>query len=114
MGTLGGNIAQLNRCWYFRNQKTVLTVSAKVAILMPLQVKNHQASIFGGRNRYQTVYTGTAATDIPAIWINCDEIMKQPTHMQVNPMPITGRVCAHFANQAVTVLLKTRASIGCC
>ena len=103
MGTLGGNIAQLNRCWYFRKPENRFFC---------LRKGGHTCYAATGENRYHSIFGGMetdtrpctqecpAATDIPAYMAklrdgNWDEAAR--ILMQVNPMPaITGRVCAHF------------------
>lgn len=103
MGTLGGSISQLPRCWYFRKPENRFPCSRKggnecFAILGD----NRFHSIFGGMKATTTPCTSEcpAGTDIPAYfdqirsgnWDAAARII-----MKVNPIPaVTGRVCAHF------------------
>lgn len=107
MGTIGGNIAQLPRCWYFRKPENRFYCLRKggeecFAILG----ENRYHSIFGGMRVGPTPCTleCPAGTGIPEYMAqlrngNWDEAAR--IIMQVNPMPaITGRVCAHFCQQS--------------
>ena len=103
MGTLGGNIAQLNRCWYFRKPENRFNCLRKGGhTCFAATGENCYHSIFGGMETDTRPCTQEcpAATDIPAYMAklrdgNWDEAAR--ILMQVNPMPaITGRVCAHF------------------
>jgi len=107
MGTLGGNISQLPRCWYFRKAENMFNCSRKggdecYAILGD----NRYHSAFGGRRCQDSPCTSEcpAGTNIPDYlakiraddWDGAAEII-----MQANPIPmITGRVCAHFCQTA--------------
>ena len=106
MGTIGGNISQLPRCWYFRKAENRFNCSRKggnecYAILG----ENRFHSIFGGMKAHVTPCTKEcpAGTDIPGYFDqirkgNWDEAVK--IIMKVNPIAaITGRVCAHFCQQ---------------
>jgi len=102
MSTIGGNITQLPRCWYFRKPENRFFCSRKggeecYAILGD----NRFHSAFGGKRIHNSPCTDEcpAGTDIPAYmqairdgdWDTAAHII-----MQVNPIPvITGRVCAH-------------------
>ena len=103
MGTIAGNIAQLNRCWYFRkpdNRFYCIRKGGKECFAATGENRYH--SIFGGMKACATPCTQEcpAGTDIPAYMAlirsgNWDEAAK--TIMKYNPMPaLTGRVCAHF------------------
>ncbi|MCL2227120.1 MAG: FAD binding domain-containing protein [Oscillospiraceae bacterium] len=103
MGTIGGNISQLPRCWYFRKAGNLFNCSRKggdecFAILGD----NRYHSAFGGSRCKESPCTSNcpAGTDIPSYmqeiragnWEKAAEII-----MKVNPMPfVTSRVCAHF------------------
>lgn len=103
MGTIGGNISQLPRCWYFRKAENRFHCNRKggnecYAILGD----NRYHSAFGGKRCHDSPCTSgcPAGTDIPGYlekirhgdWDGAAEIV-----MSVNPFPmITGRVCAHF------------------
>ena len=102
MGTIGGNIAQLPRCWYFRKQENRFPC---------LRKGGDECFAFQGQNRFHSIFGGAqvhvntcsqecpAGTDIPGYnnairhgdWDRAAEII-----LKVNPLPmITGRVCAH-------------------
>lgn len=103
MGTIGGNIAQLPRCWYFRKGENRFNCNRKggnecFAILG----ENRYHSAFGGKRCHDSPCTMEcpAGTNIPGYleklragdWDGAAEIV-----MRVNPFPaITARVCAHF------------------
>jgi len=102
MGTIGGSISQLPRCWYFRKGENRFNCNRKggeecFAILGD----NRYHSAFGGKRCHDSPCTAEcpAGTDIPGYlekirdgdWDAAAEIV-----MRVNPFPmITGRVCAH-------------------
>ena len=103
MGTIGGSIAQLPRCWYFRKLKNRFHCRRKggdecFAILGD----SRYHSILGGAKTGATPCSQKcpAGTDIPAYLAlfrdgNLDEAAR--TIMKYNPMPaVTSRVCAHF------------------
>ena len=102
MATIAGNIAQLNRCWYFRKSDNRFDCIRKggdecFAILGD----NRYHSIFGG------VKVGTvpcsqecpAGTDIPGYFAKLREgdwDGAAKLFLSVHPLPmITGRICAH-------------------
>ena len=103
MGTIGGSISQLPRCWYFRKQDNRFNCNRKgndecFAILG----ENRYHSAFGGKRCHESPCTieCPAGADIPGYlekirygdWDGAAEIV-----MRVNPFPMfTGRVCAHF------------------
>ncbi|MDR3310560.1 MAG: FAD binding domain-containing protein [Oscillospiraceae bacterium] len=103
MGTVGGNVTQLPRCWYFRKAGNRFNCSRKggeecYAILGD----NRYHSAFGGKRIHSSPCTGEcpAKTDIPGYmqairegdWDKAASII-----LQVNPLPpVTARVCAHF------------------
>lgn len=106
MGTIGGNICQDVRCWFYRYPHEAggrLVCSRKGGDnCYALQGDNRYHSIFGGMKAHRSPCTGEcpAGTDIPAYM---EQIRKGNTAgaaqiiMEVNPMPaITSRVCAHF------------------
>ena len=106
MATIGGNLAQLPRCWYFRKPENRFPCLRKGgAECYALTGDSRYHSAFGG---VKTCVTPCAAecpagTDIPGYL----ELVRlgdlegaAKLIMQVNPMPaITGRVCAHFCQQ---------------
>jgi NADPH-dependent glutamate synthase beta subunit-like oxidoreductase len=102
MGTIGGSIAQLPRCWYFRKSENRFPCLRKggdecFAILGD----NRYHSAFGGAKICATPCTREcpASTDIPGYMAkvregNWEEAAR--IFMRVHPLPmITGRVCAH-------------------
>ncbi|MDR2664966.1 MAG: FAD binding domain-containing protein [Oscillospiraceae bacterium] len=103
MGTIGGNISQLPRCWYFRKPGNRFNCIRKGgAECYAMTGDNRFHSVFGGRRPCATPCSleCPAGTDIPAYlarirkgdWDGAAEII-----MRVNPMPaLTSRVCAHF------------------
>ena len=107
MGTIGGNISQLPRCWYFRKAENRFNCNRKggdecFAILGD----NRYHSAFGGKRCHDSPCTAEcpAGTDIPGYfaklregdWDAAAEII-----MRVNPIPaVTGRVCAHLCQTA--------------
>lgn len=106
MGTIGGNICQDVRCWFYRYPHEAggrLVCSRKGGDnCYALQGDNRYHSIFGGMKAHRSPCAGEcpAGTDIPAYM---EQIRKGNTAgaaqiiMEVNPMPaLTSRVCAHF------------------
>ena len=107
MGTIGGNISQLPRCWYFRKAENRFNCNRKggnecYAILGD----NRYHSAFGGKRCHDSPCMAEcpAGTDIPGYfaklrdgdWDAAAEII-----MRFNPIPaITGRVCAHLCQLA--------------
>ena len=106
MGTIGGNISQLPRCWYFRKAENRFNCSRKggdecFAILGD----NRYHSAFGGKRCHASpcAMQCPAGTDIPTYMekLRAGD-MDGAAHviMRVNPMPaLTSRVCAHFCQQ---------------
>jgi len=105
VGTLGGNICQDVRCWYYRYPHEAgdrLECRRKGGeICYAIQGRNRYHSIYGGMkcNGTSCSIACPAVTDIPAYMEqlrlgNIDGAAR--IIMQVNPIPvITGRVCAH-------------------
>jgi len=103
MGTLGGNLAQLPRCWYFRKPENRFPCLRKGGSECFACVgENRYHSIMGGLRTHTSECKANcpAGTDIPTYlaqiragnWDAAADII-----MQVNPMPaITARVCTHF------------------
>ncbi|NLA88222.1 MAG: NAD(P)-binding protein, partial [Clostridiales bacterium] len=102
MGTIGGTIAQLPRCWYFRKAENRFPCLRKggeecFAILGD----NRYHSAFGGAKVCATPCTRECpnSTDIPGYMAKIregdwDEAAR--IFMRVHPLPmITGRICAH-------------------
>ena len=105
MGTIGGSIAQLPRCWYFRklgNRFDCLRKNGEECFAILGDARYH--SIFGGTRVGPTPCSQScpAGTDIPAylsLFREGDRDKAAQTIMQSNPMPaITSRVCAHFCH----------------
>ncbi|MDR0819529.1 MAG: FAD binding domain-containing protein [Oscillospiraceae bacterium] len=106
MGTIGGNLAQLPRCWYFRKADNRFPCLRKGGTeCFAATGENRYHSIMGGIRTHTSECKANcpAGTDIPTYlaflragnWDAAAEII-----MQVNPMPaITARVCAHFCQQ---------------
>ncbi len=102
MGTLGGNIAQLPRCWYFRKLENRFYCDRKGGnTCYAIQGDNRYHSIFGGLKPHASPCTQEcpAGTDIPAYmaelrkgnWDAAAEII-----LKANPLPMfTARICPH-------------------
>ena len=103
MGTLGGNICQEPRCWYYRYPDNFFYCLRKGGEYCPaLTGENRYHSIFGAAKVATTPCTRTcpASVDIPDYmeqlragdWDAAARIL-----LASNPMPaVTGRVCPHF------------------
>jgi NADPH-dependent glutamate synthase beta subunit-like oxidoreductase/CO/xanthine dehydrogenase FAD-binding subunit len=102
MGTIAGNICQLNRCWYFRKEDNRFDCMRKGG-------KACFAII--GENRYHSIFGGTKVTASPCT-SECPGNVNIPLYLEKfrdndlpgaakillknNPFPaITGRVCPH-------------------
>ena len=107
MGTIGGNISQLPRCWYFRKAENRFNCNRKggnecFAILGD----NRYHSAFGGKRCHDSPCTEEcpAGTDIPGYFAKLrdgDWDAAAETIMRANPFPaITSRVCAHLCQSA--------------
>ena len=102
MGTLGGNIAQLPRCWYFRKLENRFYCDRKGgSTCYAIQGDNRFHSIFGGLKPHASPCTQEcpAGTDIPGYmaelrkgnWDAAAEII-----LKANPFPMfTARICPH-------------------
>lgn len=109
LGTLGGNLCQDVRCWFYRYPHEAggkINCARKCGSnCYATQGDNRYHSIFGGMKTGATPCTAhcPAGTDIPAYMEqlrlgNVDGAAQ--IIMNVNPMPmITSRVCAHFCQQ---------------
>lgn len=106
MGTIAGNISQMNRCWYFRkpeNRFNCIRKGGKECYAVNGQNKFH--SIFGGKRLNVTPCSKEcpAGTDIPGYMeqVRAGNLKKAAEIiMEVNPFPaITSRVCAHFCQR---------------
>ncbi|MDR2355458.1 MAG: FAD-dependent oxidoreductase [Clostridiales Family XIII bacterium] len=107
MGTIGGNIAQMNRCWYFRKPENRFNCLRKGGDECFALLGDHRYhSVFGSVKTGANPCTRAcpAGTDIPAyleMLRDGDLDGAARAILEVNPMPaITGRVCAHFCQGA--------------
>jgi NADPH-dependent glutamate synthase beta subunit-like oxidoreductase len=106
MGTLGGNLCQEPRCWYYRTPDNLFDCLRKGG--------DHCGAILGD-NRYHSIF-GAARAGLPACAQACPAHVAIPTYLaqiragdldgaarlilERNPMPaITGRVCPHFCQE---------------
>ncbi len=102
MGTIGGNICQLIRCWYFRKEDNRFDCLRKGGGLCNAGV---------GDNRYHSIF-GAARVGTPPCSSNCPAGNDIPSYLSsiregdlteaarvflnTNPLPsVTGRVCPH-------------------
>ncbi len=107
MGTLGGNICQETRCWYYRNPENMFHCIRKGGKV---------CNALTGENRYHSIF-GAAAVGAPPCRERCPGHIDIPAYLEKiragaldeaarillasNPIPaITGRVCPHFCEQA--------------
>jgi len=103
MGTIGGNICQENRCWYYRNSINIINCARKDGkYCYALTGENQMHSIFGAMR-----------VEDPPCKFNCPSSINIPVYLnkirqkdldgaarillENNPLPaVTGRVCPHF------------------
>ncbi len=102
MGTIAGNICQLNRCWYFRKEDNRFDCMRK---------GGETCFAIVGENRYHSIFGGTKVTASPCT-SECPGNVNIPAYLEKfrdndlngaarillrnNPIPsITGRVCPH-------------------
>jgi NADPH-dependent glutamate synthase beta subunit-like oxidoreductase/CO/xanthine dehydrogenase FAD-binding subunit len=102
MGTIGGNICQLIRCWYFRKEDNRFDCIRKGGGMCHATV---------GDNRYHSIF-GAVRVAVPPCSSNCPAGVDIPSYLSSirdgdlfeaakillnsNPLPsITGRVCSH-------------------
>jgi NADPH-dependent glutamate synthase beta subunit-like oxidoreductase/CO/xanthine dehydrogenase FAD-binding subunit len=107
--TIGGNICQDVRCWYYRYPHVAggRMVCARKGgkECLALHGRNQYHSVFGGMKVQGSSCTGNcpAGTDIPAYLKklrNDDLEGAARILMKVNPIPaLTARVCAHFCQE---------------
>lgn len=107
MGTIGGNICQEPRCWYYR---------APDNLFHCLRKGGTKCSAVLGENRYHSIYGGFRAGS-PSCTDTCPGHVEISTYMSEmragkickasntillnNPMPaLTGRVCPHYCESA--------------
>jgi NADPH-dependent glutamate synthase beta subunit-like oxidoreductase/CO/xanthine dehydrogenase FAD-binding subunit len=106
MGTVGGNICQEPRCWYYRNPENTFHC---------LRKGGEQCNAMTGENRFHSIF-GSMRVGTPGCSSNCPDNIDIPRYMERirageigdaasiilenNPMPaVTGRVCPHFCEQ---------------
>jgi NADPH-dependent glutamate synthase beta subunit-like oxidoreductase len=106
MGTIGGNLCQEPRCWYYRAPEDAFHCLRKGGDLCGAVLGDH---------RYHSIFGG-ASTALPACASDCPAHVPIPrylerlragdlddaarTLLERNPMPaITGRVCPHFCEE---------------
>jgi NADPH-dependent glutamate synthase beta subunit-like oxidoreductase len=106
MGTIGGNICQLNRCWYFRKEENRFECARKGGRTCPAIVgDNRYHSIFGSARVATTPCASDcpAGTNIPSYLSKIREgNLREAADilLKYNPLPaITGRVCPHYCEQ---------------
>ncbi len=107
MGTLGGNICQEPRCWYYRYPDDRFHC---------LRKGGRECAALLGENRFHSVF-GSARVGLPSCSDECPGGVSIPSYMaeirsgdlaaaarillRNNPMPaVTGRVCPHYCEQA--------------
>lgn len=103
MATIGGNICQEPRCWYYRTPEDRFHC---------LRKGGHQCGALWGDNRYHSLF-GAARVSLPSCSANCPGQVAIPSYLaeirkgdlsqaakillENNPMPaMTGRVCPHL------------------
>lgn len=103
MGTIGGNICQSNRCWYYWVPDNRFYCARK---------GGHACYALTGDGRYHSIFGGTRVNGTPCS-TNCPASIDIPSYLSkirdgdlvgaarillnFNPLPaITGRVCPHF------------------
>ena len=106
MGTIGGNICQLIRCWYFRKEDNRFDCIRKGGKMCHAML---------GDNRYHSIYGAVRVADTPCTSA-CPANVDIPAYLSLiregdlpgaagillnsNPLPsITGRVCPHYCEQ---------------
>jgi NADPH-dependent glutamate synthase beta subunit-like oxidoreductase/CO/xanthine dehydrogenase FAD-binding subunit len=106
MGTIGGNICQEPRCWYYRNPDNTFHC---------LRKGGDKCNAMTGENRFHSIF-GSMRVGSPGCSMNCPDNIDIPRYMERirageiaeaaaiilenNPMPaVTGRVCPHFCEQ---------------
>jgi len=109
MGTIGGNLAQDTRCWYYRYPHEI---GGRILCYLKggkgccaLTGENRYHSIFGGWTKTSPPCSSAcpASVDIPSYLskIREDDLPAAASMLlDANPLPsITGRVCPHFCEQ---------------
>jgi NADPH-dependent glutamate synthase beta subunit-like oxidoreductase/CO/xanthine dehydrogenase FAD-binding subunit len=107
MGTVGGNICQQPRCWYFRYPENFFNC---------LRKGGKRCNAIVGENQYHSIF-GAARVGMTQCASNCPGEVQVPSYLAKiregklaeaaqmlldrNPIPaITGRVCPHFCELA--------------
>lgn len=106
MGTLGGNLCQEPRCWYYRNPDNGFHCLRKGGqTCNAFDGENRFHSVFGAARIFQTSCRQACPghIDIPRYFeLLRDEDLEGAANviLAANPIPaITGRVCPHFCQQ---------------
>ncbi len=103
MGTLGGNICQEPRCWYYRTPEDMFHC---------LRKGGSKCAALLGENRYHSIF-GSVRVGVPACTQTCPGNIEIPAYMDHvrrgdlkaaaliilagNPIPaVTGRICPHL------------------
>jgi NADPH-dependent glutamate synthase beta subunit-like oxidoreductase len=106
MGTIGGNICQEPRCWYYRHVDNFFHC---------LRKGGEKCPALTGENRFHSIF-GSMRVGSPGCCSSCPDNIDIPRYMERirvgriaeaaaiilehNPMPaVTGRVCPHFCEQ---------------
>jgi NADPH-dependent glutamate synthase beta subunit-like oxidoreductase/CO/xanthine dehydrogenase FAD-binding subunit len=106
MATIGGNLCQEPRCWYYRTPENLFEC---------LRKGGERCNAVLGENRHHSIFGAMRASD-PGCTVNCPAHVAIPVYLEhirrgrideaarlqleSNPMPaITGRVCPHFCEQ---------------
>ena len=106
MGTIGGNVCQEPRCWYYRYPDNFFYCARK---------DGKYCNALTGENRFHSIF-GAARVDTPPCSSACPAHVDIPTYvseirrgrmaeaarllLETNPMPaITGRACPHFCEE---------------
>ena len=107
--TIGGNICQDVRCWYYRYPHSaggrIVCARKGGKECLALHGRNQYHSVFGGMKVRSSACSGNcpAGTDIPAYMErlrNGDLDGAARIIMKFNPIPaLTARVCAHFCQE---------------
>lgn len=106
MGTIGGNLCQETRCWYYRYPENVFNCLRKGGKNCPaITAENHFHSVFGAAKVSDTPCQSACpgGVNIPLYLSKIREAkIKEAARivLESNPIPaITGRVCPHFCQQ---------------
>ncbi|MBN1222574.1 MAG: FAD binding domain-containing protein [Candidatus Aminicenantes bacterium] len=106
MGTIGGNICQEPRCWYYRHADNTFHCTRK---------GGKYCNALTGENQYHSVF-GAVRVGTPPCSAECPGGIDIPSYLneiregnmceaakillEANPMPaVTGRVCPHYCEQ---------------